>query len=108
MIIIAMAILAMAILAMAILAMATLAMATLAMATLAMAILAMTILAMAINTVEPLYSGHPWGTTFWPLYRDGRYIGMAFIEGLFCTQNVHLGPGFLATIQRWPLFKGGR
>ncbi len=24
-------------------------------------------------TVEPLYSGHLWGTTFWPLYRDGLY-----------------------------------
>ncbi len=22
-------------------------------------------------TVEPLYSGHPWGPTFWPLYRGG-------------------------------------
>ncbi len=31
-------------------------------------------------------------------------IGEAFIEGLFCTQIVHLGPGFLAVIhvQRWP------
>ncbi len=26
----------------------------------------------------------------------GRYIGVAFIEGLFCTQIVHLGPGCLA------------
>ncbi len=31
---------------------------------------------------------------------------MAFIEGLFCTQNVHLGPGFLAVIERWPLTRG--
>ena len=23
----------------------------------------------------------------------GRYIGVVFIEGLFCTQTVHLGPG---------------
>ncbi len=38
----------------------------------------------------------------------GRYIGVAFIEGLFCTQTVHMGPGFLAVIQRWPLFRGGR
>ncbi len=30
----------------------------------------------------------------------GCYIGVAFIEGLFCTQTVHLGPGFLAVIQR--------
>ncbi len=33
----------------------------------------------------------------------GRYIGVAFIEGLFCTQSVHLGPVFLAILQRWPL-----
>ncbi len=36
----------------------------------------------------------------------GCYIGMAFIEGLFCTQTVGLGPGFLAEvafIQGWPL-----
>ncbi len=26
-----------------------------------------------LGTVEPLYSGHPWGTTFWPLYRGGLY-----------------------------------
>ncbi len=46
-----------------------------------------------VHSVEPLYSGHPWGTTFWPLY-----TGVAFIEGLFCTQTVHLGPGCLAVI----------
>ncbi len=33
----------------------------------------------------------------------GRYIGVAFIEALFCTQTVHLGPGFLAVIQ----YRGG-
>ncbi len=36
----------------------------------------------------------------------GRYIGVAFIEGLFCTQTVRLGPGLLAEvafIQGWPL-----
>ena len=38
----------------------------------------------------------------------GRYIGVAFIEGLFCTQIVHLEPGCLAVIQRWPLFRSGR
>ena len=37
----------------------------------------------------------------------GHYTGVAFIEGLFCTQTVHLGPGFLAVIQWWPLFRGG-
>ncbi len=38
----------------------------------------------------------------------GRYIRVAFIKGLFCTQTVHLGSGFLAVtevafIQGWPL-----
>ncbi len=39
----------------------------------------------------------------------GRYIGAAVIEGSFCIQTVHLGPGFLAVIsqlavtQGWPL-----
>ncbi len=42
--------------------------------------------------MEPLYSSHTWGTNF------GCYIGVAFIEGLFCTQTVHLGPGCLAVI----------
>ncbi len=63
-----------------------------------------------VNLIQwnvPLYSGHPWGTTFWLLY-----IGVAFIEGLFCTQTVHLGPGCLAVIsqlafiQGWPLIRG--
>ena len=26
-----------------------------------------------LSTVVPLYSGHPRGTTFWPLYRVGLY-----------------------------------
>ncbi len=50
-------------------------------------------------TVEALYIA---ATLF------GRYTGVAFIEGLFCAQTVHLGPGFLAVIQRGPLFRGGR
>ncbi len=58
----------------------------------------------------------------------GCFLGVAFIEGLFCTQTVHLGPGFLdfgrfigvAFIERlfctqtvhldlgpWPLYRGG-
>ncbi len=43
------------------------------------------------------YSGYPWGTTVWPLYRGGLYN---YIEGLFCTQTVHLGPGCLAVISQ--------
>ena len=54
------------------------------------------------STVEPLYIAATLGEQHF-----GRYIGVAFIEGLFCTQTVHLGTGFLAVIQRWPLFRGG-
>ncbi len=28
----------------------------------------------------------------------GLYTEVAFVEGLFCSQTVHLGPGFLAVI----------
>ncbi len=58
-------------------------------------------------TVEPFYSGQRP-----PLIGDqhfGHYTEVAFIEGLFCTQTVHLGPGYLtvisqlAFIQGWPL-----
>ncbi len=53
---------------------------------------------------------HPWGTTCWPLLAV-IIIGdrVAYIEGLFCTQTVHLGPACLAVIsqlafiQGWPL-----
>ena len=64
----------------------------------------------------PLYKGQEISPQRCPLQWNptlgeqnvGRYIGVAFIEVLFCTQTVHLGPGFLAVIQRWPLFRGGR
>ncbi len=36
----------------------------------------------------------------------GSYIGVAFIEGLFCTQTVHLGPGCLAVIITVGLYSG--
>ncbi len=40
-----------------------------------------------VNGIQwnPIAATLAWGTTFWPLY-----IGVAFIEGLFCTQIVHL------------------
>ncbi len=47
--------------------------------------------------VEPLYIAATLGEQHF-----GRYTGVTFIEGLFCTQIVHLGPGFLAVIQSWP------
>ncbi len=28
----------------------------------------------------------------------GPYVEMAFIEGLFCTQTVHLGPGLYIVV----------
>ncbi len=31
------------------------------------------------------------------------YTEVAFVEGLFCTRTVHLGPGYLAFIRRWLL-----
>ena len=34
---------------------------------------------MPITTVEPLYSGHPWGTTLWPLYRGGCSSGVLLL-----------------------------
>ena len=39
----------------------------------------------------------------------GRYTEVAFVEGLFCVQTLHLGPVYLAVIsqlafhQGWPL-----
>ena len=33
---------------------------------------------------------------------SGRYIGVACIEGLFCTQTVCLGPECLAVISQLP------
>ena len=39
----------------------------------------------------------------------GRYTEVAFVEGLFCVQTLHLGPEYLAVIsqlaflQGWPL-----
>ncbi len=35
----------------------------------------------------------------------GRYVGWPLLRDCFV---VHLGPRFLAVIQRWPLFTGGR
>ncbi len=33
------------------------------------------------DTVEPLYSDHPWGTTFWPLNRGALLRG--YVHKLF-------------------------
>ena len=47
------------------------------------------------NPSNYMYNGHIWGTIimFWPLYTE-----VAFVERLFCTQTVHLGPRCLAVI----------
>ncbi len=51
--------------------------------------------------MEPLlYSDHPWGTTFWSLYRGGLYEGYTN-----CTFGTWI-PGHyteVAFIQGWPL-----
>ncbi len=53
-------------------------------------------------TVEPLYIAATLGDQHF-----GRYTEVAFIEGLFCTQTVHLGPGFLAVISQLALIYSG-
>ncbi len=58
-------------------------------------------------TINTVYTGGTPLTATLGEHNFGRYIGVAFIEGLFCTQTVHLEPGCLAVIQRWPLFRGG-
>ncbi len=52
-------------------------------------------------TVEPTTLGEQFG----------RYIGVAFIEGLFCTNVLFiwdLGAWPYALYRSWPLFRGGR
>ncbi len=55
------------------------------------------------NTVEPLYSGHPWRTTFWPLYRDGLYWGVVLYTN--CSFGTWVPGRYteVAFIQGWPL-----
>ncbi len=43
--------------------------------------------------MEPLYSGHPWGTKCWPLYRGGPYWGVVLYT--HCIE--------VAFIQGWPV-----
>ncbi len=51
-----------------------------------------------ITTVEPLYSGHPWGTTFWPLYRGGLYSLRGVPLYMYCNYcTVHDGLTLAAT-----------
>ncbi len=40
----------------------------------------------------------------------GLYTEVAFVERLFCTQTVHLGPAWVPgryNYSSWPLFEGG-
>ena len=46
-----------------------------------------------VYTVEPVYSGYPWDTTSWLLYRGGLLIQ--------CIIVVTLG---LAVMQRWSVY----
>ncbi len=51
-------------------------------------------------SVEALYNGH-FGNNILALITE-----VAFVEGLFCTQTVHLGPGlYIVFLQGWPLIK---
>ena len=54
-------------------------------------------------TVEPLYSGHPWGTTFWPLYRGGLYWGVVLY-----TTACSFGTWVPGRYTEVALFRGGR
>ena len=53
---------------------------------------------MVYNTVEPLYSGHPWGTTSWPLYMQGWLL----FKG-FGTMKVYIAK-FIPDQSLWPLY----
>ena len=48
-------------------------------------------------TVEPLYSSHPWGAKFWPLYIQGWPL----LRGCFVHKV------FIWDLGSWPLYKGG-
>ncbi len=50
-----------------------------------------------LTTVEPLYSGHPWGTKFWPLYN----YGWPLLRGCFVHKL------FIWDLGSWPLYRGG-
>ena len=57
-------------------------------------------------TVEPLYSGHHWGSTLWPLYM----WGVAFVEGFYCLYDFNPDLSFwsfvilqVVALQGWPL-----
>ncbi len=53
--------------------------------------------------MEPLYSGHPWGTKFWPLYRGGLYCGV--VLHTTCSFGTWIPGRYteVAFIQGWPL-----
>ncbi len=54
-------------------------------------------------TVESLYSCHPWGTTFWPLYRGGLYWGVVWYTN--CSFGTWVPGRYteVGFIQGWPL-----
>ncbi len=53
--------------------------------------------------MEPLYSGHPWGAKFWPLYRGGLYWGVVLYTN--CSFGTWVPGRYIevAFIQGWPL-----
>ena len=57
--------------------------------------------------VQPLYSGHPWGTKFWPLHRGGLYWGVVLYTNCSFGTCVPGRYTEVAFIQGWPLIKRG-
>ncbi len=53
-----------------------------------------------MNTVEPLYIDHPWGTKLWLLYRGGLYIEVSFCQYTNCSFGTWV-PGRYT--EGWPL-----
>ena len=77
----------------------------------------------SVYTVEPVYSGHPWDTTSWLLYRGGLfiqwnlyilvtletqpvgcYIEMVCLYSGTCIYWSPLRHNQLAVIQRWSVY----
>ncbi len=56
-----------------------------------------------VCTVEPLYSGHPWGTRYWPLYRGGLYWGVVLYTNCSFWTWVPGRYTEVVFIQGWPL-----
>ena len=67
------------------------------------------VMRMPVWIIESVVQWDPFITDTFGEQSFGRYTEVAFVEGLFCVQNLHLGPVYLAVIsqlaflQGWPL-----